>query len=351
VVHLSSNGKPDPTFNNGGGKAVLDFAGQGDRAHAVAVGADGKIVVAGEAQAGGLSDFALARLNADGTLDTSFAGTGKTTLSLGANDAALGVALQADGKIVVAGQAGINGGDVGIARYENDHVDFSPVASLAGEASGSALIGLLRTGGVRGTVSVTVTPTGGTATPGADYVAAPIVVTFNEGETSKVVSLPLINDALVEGNETVELTLTDPTGGVTVGTADKAVVTILDNSGPVAEPAADVSAVVAVIRGKARLRPSGRYRQRVTLLNTGTNALHGPLVLVLDKLTKSVKLFKPDGVTQAKAPKGSQYRLVIPDVNKVFKPGDSMTVFLQFTNPLGRKIKYTPRVLAGNGLL
>src|SRR5205807_3326315 len=60
------------------------------------------------------SNFALARFNLDGTLDTSFEGTGEETLALGPsnNGAARAVAIQPDGMIVVAGDSGPNGGQV-----------------------------------------------------------------------------------------------------------------------------------------------------------------------------------------------------------------------------------------------
>ena len=79
---------------------------------------DGKIVVAGKQQRRH-HDFALARYNSNGCLDTSFDTDGKVTTDFGSNgDQAYAVALQSDGKIVVAGVAnnGINF-DFALARY------------------------------------------------------------------------------------------------------------------------------------------------------------------------------------------------------------------------------------------
>ena len=73
-----------------------------DAAAAVAVQADGKIVVAGSSD----GNFALARYGADGALDPSFSGDGLVTTDLGGTDAGEGVAIQADGRIVVVGQFG-----------------------------------------------------------------------------------------------------------------------------------------------------------------------------------------------------------------------------------------------------
>ena len=67
---------------------------------------DGKLVIVGSTSAGG-GDFAIVRLNADGTPDTSFSGDGKQTVDFGGADGAAAVALAPDGKIVVAGQGGV----------------------------------------------------------------------------------------------------------------------------------------------------------------------------------------------------------------------------------------------------
>jgi uncharacterized delta-60 repeat protein len=95
-------GDLDASFG-GDGWETTDL-GQVDRAQDVAIQADGKIVVAGWTQTPGSADFAVARYNADGTLDGSFGEAGKVTTSLsGRADKAFAVAVQPDGAIVVAG--------------------------------------------------------------------------------------------------------------------------------------------------------------------------------------------------------------------------------------------------------
>src|ERR687896_155175 len=64
-------GDLDPTFD-GDGKVTTDFAGSPDQAFGVAIQGDGKIVAAGLASVSGIDDFALARYNTDGSLDTTF---------------------------------------------------------------------------------------------------------------------------------------------------------------------------------------------------------------------------------------------------------------------------------------
>jgi uncharacterized delta-60 repeat protein len=126
VARLLANGYLDTGFGSGG-KTNFGF-GLGsvndDEATGLVIQPDGKIVVAGFAQRTANDfDFAVARLNADGSLDTSFNGTGKTnfgfSLSSGANkDEAFGVALQPDGKIVLVGfaQTSANGFNFAVAR-------------------------------------------------------------------------------------------------------------------------------------------------------------------------------------------------------------------------------------------
>ncbi|MEQ4720651.1 hypothetical protein [Nonomuraea sp. B19D2] len=116
LARYNSDGSLDSGFGVGG-KVTTDFGGD-DEANAVALQADGKIVVAGD---GGLTgDFALARYNTDGTLDPNFGSGGKVTTNFGASgDSALGVALQADGKIVAAGASGSDF-VFSLARYHAD---------------------------------------------------------------------------------------------------------------------------------------------------------------------------------------------------------------------------------------
>ena len=121
---FKANGSLDTSFN-GTGKVTTDFGGDGNaEGRSVAVQTDGKIVVVGYATAGNTEKFALARYNADGTLDTSFGDSGRVMTDVGISGSnATGVALQKDGKIVVAGYAVNNSGtdyDFACVRYNTD---------------------------------------------------------------------------------------------------------------------------------------------------------------------------------------------------------------------------------------
>lgn len=113
VARLLADGSMDSSFGVGGETMVpFDLGGPPfrDEAHSVALQPDGKIVVAGSAEIEwGDWDFAVARLNPDGSLDGTFGVGGKTTvwfdLAGPLYDAAYGLAIQPDGKIILVGTA------------------------------------------------------------------------------------------------------------------------------------------------------------------------------------------------------------------------------------------------------
>lgn len=120
VVRLGRDGQLDATFGKGG-KVMTDIAGKADTANAIAVQADGKIVVAGTSN----GDFALVRYQANGELDTTFGTGGKVTTALSEDaDGANAILLEEDGSIIVGGDANTtsstNGVDFALARYAAD---------------------------------------------------------------------------------------------------------------------------------------------------------------------------------------------------------------------------------------
>ena len=100
MARLNVNGALDTTFK-GTGKVVTSFgAGSGAQGRDVRVQADGKIIVVGHAR----GNFAVARYNTDGTLDTTFSGDGRMLVNFGFEDTGWVIALQpSDGKYVLAG--------------------------------------------------------------------------------------------------------------------------------------------------------------------------------------------------------------------------------------------------------
>jgi uncharacterized delta-60 repeat protein len=102
VMRLKSDGLPDGTFG-AAGAAMIDFGLGADTTGSAVLQADGKIVVAGS-HAAVAGDFAIARLNGNGTPDTAFGTAGKTMVDFGPAAFGHAVALTPNGRIVVAGQ-------------------------------------------------------------------------------------------------------------------------------------------------------------------------------------------------------------------------------------------------------
>jgi len=120
VVRFNSDGSLDTTFGSAG-KVTTPVGTAADCAYSVAVQADGKIVAAGYTVVGSCADIALIRYNLDGSLDLTFGGTGKIITSLSAgSDYVYGIALQLDGRIVVAGSASVGSNDLALVRYNTD---------------------------------------------------------------------------------------------------------------------------------------------------------------------------------------------------------------------------------------
>lgn len=125
LARYTTTGSLDSTFGNGRGWVLTDFGGSFGNATSVALQPDGKIVVAGASDVGASNDFALARYNTDGSLDTTFGFNGDglvTTEFFGFQDYGQSVAVDGSGNIVVAGQAyGANGiRTFALARYTTD---------------------------------------------------------------------------------------------------------------------------------------------------------------------------------------------------------------------------------------
>jgi uncharacterized delta-60 repeat protein len=124
LARYNSDGTLDLSFGGGDGRVTTDFTRREDAAYGIVIQPDGKIVAAGDAGLGtGNSRFAVARYNSDGTLDSTFGGDGKVTTQFSLrNDPVAGLTIQADGKIVVSGGVAFDGRkpNFALARYNSD---------------------------------------------------------------------------------------------------------------------------------------------------------------------------------------------------------------------------------------
>jgi len=110
--------------------------------------------------------------------------------------------------------------------------------------------------------------------------------------------------------------------------------------------AEDVTSSIGLTYGGLTINPvTRRYVQTVTLKNTSSTTIDGPLSLVLDQLTANVTLYNPTGSTTLVLPAGRPYITV----DATLSPGQIVSVQLQFTNPGNVGVTYQARVLAGSG--
>jgi hypothetical protein len=110
-------------------------------------------------------------------------------------------------------------------------VAFSAASSNGSEATTAVNLAVTLSAASGQTVTVSYAATGGSATSPADYTIGGTSLTFNPGETSKNVPITVVDDALVEGSETIIVTLSNPTNA-TLGANTTHTYTITDNDVP-----------------------------------------------------------------------------------------------------------------------
>ena len=191
----------------------------------------------------------------------------------------------------------------------------------------TSTITLNRTGGSSGAVSAQLNFANGTATAPGDFTSTPIVVSFATGETSKSVTLPIINDLVVESNETFQLSLSNLTGGATLGSPSTATVTIVDNDtasqgGAIAFESATYSGTEGALMLLTLVRTGGS----VGAVSARVNLANGTATAGADYFNDIIRVDFGDGQT-------SQV-FAIPVINdSLIEPNE--TIFLTLSNPGG----------------
>jgi len=191
------------------------------------------------------------------------------------------------------------------------------------ENSGTATVTVLRSRGTASGVSVDYTTSGGTATAGLDYLATSGTLTFAAGQTSQTFTIPIINDTLAEGNETVSLALSNPTGGATLSTPSAAVLTVVDDEMPVQFNASNYTVSEGSRSATITVTRSGPTSPVVSVdytTNDGTASAGSDYIAVSGTLT-----FAARQTTKT---------FVIPIVNDTLSES-SETVNLILSNPTG----------------
>lgn len=139
-----------------------------------------------------------------------------------------------------ARNAGIADASATVTVTDDDATPSISIADANVTEGGSASVAVTLSGASSQTVTVQVTSADGTATAGDDYTTVATQATFAPGATTAQVTVSTTDDALVEGNETVTLSLSSPTGGPAINDGT-AVVTITDNDATPTVSISDVS--------------------------------------------------------------------------------------------------------------
>jgi len=122
LVRYNSNGSLDTTFDSDG-KVTTAIGSGNDYAYSIALQPDGKILLGGRSHNGSDYDFAVVRYNANGSLDTDFGSGGKVITDITTNtDNGQALAVQLDGKILLGGYSDVGGGnlDFSLVRYNTN---------------------------------------------------------------------------------------------------------------------------------------------------------------------------------------------------------------------------------------
>ncbi|MBK8741931.1 MAG: hypothetical protein IPM02_21560 [Betaproteobacteria bacterium] len=129
-------------------------------------------------------------------------------------------------------------------------MQFSAANYGVGESGGSATITVTRVGGTDGLASVHYASSNGSATAGADYTAASGTLNWGNGDgAAKTFTVTILNDGAPEGNETINLTLSNP-AGASLGNPDTATLTISGQRQSVARSAALLQGSLSHRRGR-----------------------------------------------------------------------------------------------------
>ena len=239
LVRLTSDGDTDTTFGEEGIAATE--LGAENFPYDLAVSGSGTIALAGcgydrATAVPAVSAAPVALFTAGGELDRGFSGDGKTELAIGGRTCATAAAFSGT-RLVVGGYAA-NGAtfSFALAAYptsgEQRAVGFAPAPATVVEAAGTAtlVVSLSQTAAKTMTVQYAAT---GSATNGADYTLASGTLRFAPGETSRRIGVTIGDDKLDEPDETLIISLSNPSNAILGGTGSLTL-TIADDDLPAA---------------------------------------------------------------------------------------------------------------------
>ena len=198
--------------------------------------------------------------------------------------------------------------------------DFEIAAQSAGEGQGATAIVVVRSGVIDEAATVRLTATGGSATAVMDFTPLDITLSFEPGETTRSIPLVLINDAIREDDETVLLTLSDPSTNAAVGPVGQSVVTILDDDNPGRFQLESLDVAVPESAGVVRLK--------VNRTNGTAGTISLPFLVVGNTAQAGVDFISTSG-TLIFGPGQTSATIEVPILNDSFvEPTESFVVAL-----------------------
>lgn len=243
------------------GFCAVESAGGGREAQERSVtvrntGESGVAITAAALTGSGAAAFSI---TSDGCSGGSVSGHGECIVSVsyapaGSAESSATLEIQAAAQTVSVPMTG---------RTGTGTIALASAAVTVAESGGSATVAVTRTDGGAAALSVAYETSDGSAVAGQDYAASSGTLAFAAGETAKSFSVPLLDDAVEEADETLTARLVDETGGAAVCGSGEATVVIVDDESPsVAAIAAAGSAALLLSIGAAARK---RLRRRTAL--------------------------------------------------------------------------------------
>jgi uncharacterized delta-60 repeat protein len=246
IARLLPSGGLDNSFDPG--------TGPDNFVTAVAVQSDGKILLVGEfTSVNGIFEQRIARLSPNGSIDPSI------NFGTGADSFVNAIALQTDEEMIIGGGFNSFNGTprphlarvVGGINLGSGAFQFGSPFYTVNEGQSNVTVTVIRSGGLAGQVSVGYTTQDGTATAGQDYVSVSGNLTLREGETRGTFAVSIIDDPLVENDETVFLVLTNASDGAELAAPPTALLTIVSDDSQVGFSSATYSVNENVVGSNA----------------------------------------------------------------------------------------------------
>jgi uncharacterized delta-60 repeat protein len=269
IARLNSDGTLDSTFSSGTG-----FDGP---VYSISVQSDDKSIIVGDFVGyNGLPENRIVRLNQDGTIDTTI------NFGTGADRFIAAAGVQPDRKIVIGGGFTEFNGEkknfiariFGGALAGSGAVEFAEANISVIESETNAIVAVRRVGGLSGPVTVDYATRPGSADAGADYLDVSGTLTFAPGENFKTFQIPIIDDLLAESDETVLLSLTNAVGVSAISHQPVATLKIISDDSVVQFSDASYSVNENVVGGHAVISVS-RIGQSFEPVSVGYSASVG----------------------------------------------------------------------------